>query len=199
MNNTNTDVTANTAAQTASPHSNKIYINADDMIFNETGDKEISIIGKARNKILMSGFKRRAAASVAVGILLAVGEYVGRLNSSANNFSTGVFVFILVAVLVFNALSFGYIVLKRRMDLYTDKMEVLYCTVAEKYSQHKLSNENKKHSQNYVLLESDKYHCTTAFAIKDSGAFNKISVGDVVLLLKTSPYGDVHYEVFTEI
>lgn len=178
---------------------NKIHINADDLIFDTIGENETAIINKSRNKILLAGFKRRAFISVIAGIVVAIGEYIGRKNQHIENTIGGTFAFIIAAVVVFNLLSYGYIVLKRKMDLYTDKSEILYCTVAEKYNQHKLSAENKKHTQNYVILETDTHYCTTAFPIKDIDEFNKLSIGDTVLLLKTSPFGDVYYEVFTDI
>lgn len=178
---------------------NKIYAEADDIVFDTAGEKELSIINKTHKRLLMRGFKKRAIISVIIGIIIAFGEVIGRINQNRADTITGMCIFIIVAVLIFNLLSYGYIVLKRKMDFYTDKVECLYCTVTEKYNQHKLSKENQKHAQNYILLESEKYHCTTAFPIKGIEEFNKITIGDTVLLLKSSPYGDVHYEVLTDI
>lgn len=178
---------------------NKIYAEADDIVFDTVGEKETAIINKTHNKILMAGFKRRAIISFIAGIIIAVGEVIGRINQNRTNSIAGMCIFIVAAILIFNLLSYGYIVLKRKMDFYTDKIECLYCTVTEKYNQHKLSRKNQKYARNYVLLESEKYHCTTAFPIKGIDEFNKISIGDTVLLLKSSPYGDVHYEVLTDI
>ena len=178
---------------------NKIHISADDLVFAAAGEKETAIIGKSKNTILFKGFKKRVIISVILGIVIAMGDYFGRKNQHTENAFLGAFVFIAVAVIIFNLLSYGYIVLKRKMDAYTDKMEILYCTVSEKYNQHKLSMENKKPSQNYILLETDTCFCTTAFPVKDIKEFNKLSIGDTVLLLKSSPFGDAHYEIFTDI
>lgn len=178
---------------------NKIHVNADDLVFNAVNEKETAIISKARDKILFQGFKKRAIISVILGIIIAIGECIGRKNQHIDNTIPGALGFIAAAVIIFNLLSFGYIVLKRKMNLYTDKMEVLYCTISEKYNQHKLSRENKKHSQNYILLETDNYYCTTAFPVKNIQEFNKLSIGDTVLLLKKAPFGDVHYEIFTDV
>lgn len=178
---------------------NKIHITADDIIFDTIGERETAIINKARNKILLSGFKKRAIISVIAGIAVAVGEYFGRKNQHIEYTIGKTYALIIAAVIIFNLLSYGYIVLKRKMDIYTDKSEILYCTVSEKYNQHKLSSENKKHAENYVLLETSTHYCTTAFPIKDINEFNRLSIGDTVLLLRTSPFGDIHYEVFTDI
>lgn len=178
---------------------NKINVSADDLIFDTIGKKETEIINKAQNKILHSGFAKRAVISVIAAIVIAIGEYIGKRNQHIEFTMWKTFIFIAVAVIIFNLLSYGYIILKRKMDLYTDKTECLYCTVVEKYNQHKLSKENKKHAQNYILLETATYHCTTAFPIKDIKEFNKLSIGDTVLLIKTSPFGDIHYEIFTNI
>lgn len=178
---------------------NKIHVNADDLVFNTIGSRETAIINKSRNKILFKGFKKRAVISVILGIVIAIGEYIGRKNQHIENTIKGTFAFIIAAVVVFNLLSYGYIVLKRKMDLYTDNMKILYCTVSEKYNQYKLSKENQKHAQNYILLETDTHYCTTAFPVKDINEFNRLSIGDTVLLLKNSPFGDAHYEVFTDV
>lgn len=178
---------------------NKIHINADDLTFDTIGEKETAIINKSRNKVLLAGFKKRAVISVIVGAVAAIGEYIGRKNQHIEYTIGGTFAFIIAAVVVFNLLSYGYIILKRKINLYTEKSEILYCTVAEKYNQHKLSSENKKHSENYIILETDTHYCTTAFPIKDIGKFNRISIGDTVLLLRTSPFGDIYYEVFTDV
>ena len=178
---------------------NKIHVNADDLIFDKAGEKENAIINKSRTKKLFSSFKKRAVASVIIGIVLAIFEYIGRRNQHIENTIGTAFTFIIVAVIVFNLLSFGYIVLKHTMDLYTDRIEILYCTVSEKYNQYKLSIENQKHSQNFILLETATHYCVTAFPVKTANEYNHISIGDTVLLLKNSTYGDAYYEIFTEI
>lgn len=178
---------------------NKKHVNADDLVFDPLGESEAKIIEKARNKILFSAFKKRTIASVIVGIIVAVGEFIGRKNLHIEYTLGGTFAFIAAAVVVFNLLSYGYVVLKRRIDLYSDNSEFLYCTVAEKYSQYKLSNENKKKSHNYVILETERFYCNTAFPVNDTDEYDRISVGDRVMLVKNSPFGDVHYELFTEV
>lgn len=176
---------------------NKIHVNADELVFDTAGEKETAIISKSRTKKLFAGFKKRAVISVILGIFIAIFEYIGKRNQHIENTIGSTFTFIIVAVTVFNLLSFGYLVLKQKMDLYTDRIEILYCTVAEKYNQYKLSSENQKHSQNYILLETDTHYCVTAFPVKNAGEYNNISIGDTVLLLKNSPFGDSHYEIFT--
>lgn len=178
---------------------NKIHVNADDLVFHTADSRETSIVNKFRSKILFDGFKKRAFISVILGVIIAVGEYIGRKNQHIENTIKGAFIFIFAAIVIFNLLSYGYVVLKRKMDLYTDNMEILYCTVSEKYNQHTLSKEASKRAQNYILLETDTHYCTTAFPVKDIKEFNRLSIGDTVLLLKNSPFGDAHYEVFTDI
>ena len=178
---------------------NKIHVSADDLVFATAGEREISIISNARNKLLSAGFKKRAVISVILGIVIAVGEFFGRKNQHIENTILGAFGFIAAAIIVFNLLSYGYIVLKRKMDLYTDNPEILYCTVSEKYSQSKFEQENKKLAQNYIILETDSHYCTTAFPVKNREEFDGLSIGGTVLLLRSSPFGDVHYEIFTDV
>lgn len=175
---------------------NKTYIEALDIPFEEIGEKEEKIITDEINRNLIKHFKKRFIYSVLIAIVVCILEIIGRINQNRTDSIPGVIIVFMVFLVIFNLLSYGYVILKRKMDVYSAHSVCVYTKITEKYGQNKLSDENKQKSKNYVILESDHFHCTTAFPIEDYAVFNNMKIGDDVLLVKSSPYGNIQYDLY---
>lgn len=178
---------------------NKKQLAIGDLEFSEITAKESEIIKTHRDKILFSGFIKRVYISVVVTAIVMISEYVGRHNSGTEKTIPGAFIAIGLGFVVFNILSFGYMNLKQKMDIYRDHLSFTYGYVDEKYNGNVLEKQNREKSKDYILFDTDKVHCNTAVAISDHMEFLNINLGDKVLIVKSSPYGEDHYEVFTNI
>ncbi len=178
---------------------NKQHIAIADIEFAPIGDKELNIITFTRNRRLFSAFVHRIYISVIVTIIVMVMEFIGRSNPRYEKTIPGSLAFIFIAFIVFNLLSYGYMTLKKQMDIYRDHLSFVYGTITEKYDNHTLSKQNNQKSKNYVLFDTENVHCITAIAVAGSAEFKDIKPGDNVLVVKSSSYGDNHYELYTQL
>lgn len=170
-----------------------------DIPFEPIGDRESEVITKARNRQLFDDFSSRAVISVIITAIVMIIEYIGKYNADSESAIPGEFTFIIIALIVFNLLSFGYVILKRRMDIYADHLCYVYGTVSEKYDGYTLSSQNKQKSKDYILFDTENAHCVTAISTNNHNEFKKIQPGSKVLVVKSSPFGDVHYELYTDL
>ena len=175
---------------------NKTYIEALDIPFEEMGENEAKIITNEINRNLIKGFKKRLIYSALIAVVVCIFEIIGRINQNRNDSIPGVIIAFIIFLVIFNLLSYGYVILKKKMDVYSAHSVCVYTKITEKYEQNKLSKENKQKSKNYVILESDHFHCTTAFPIEDYTTFKNMKIGDDILLVKSSPYGNIQYDLY---
>ncbi len=170
-----------------------------DVPFTPIGDKELSIILSERKRKLINDFSRRAVISVIVTAIVMIMEYIGKYNSDNLKAIPGEFTFIIIALIIFNLLSFGYVVLKQRINTYADHLCCVYGTVSEKYDSRSLSTQNRQRSQDYILFDTENIHCVTAIPANNREEFKKLTPGSRILIVKSSPYGDAHYELYTNL
>lgn len=138
---------------------------------------------------MLLAFSKRAVISVIAAAIIMIMEYIGRINADNKSSIPGAFAFIITAVVIFNLLSYGYVILKKSMDIYKEHLSYIYGTVSEKYSRQK----------NYILFETESNCCTTAVAVQNADDFSSMAVGDSVLIVKSIPYGSEVYEVYLKI
>ncbi len=174
---------------------NKLSLPVQDIAFSPVGERELAIIEKHRNAILFQAFKKRAVISAAATVIVMVMEYIGRTNANRASSIPGAFIFIILAAVIFNLLSFGYVIVKRNMDIGRDHLSFVYGYVCEKYDNEIYDGDNHK-SKRFILFETDKLLCTTAIAVATDSEFPAISAGDSILIVKSQPYGNEVYEAY---
>lgn len=178
-------------------NNNKKTMAIADIPFNPLTDREHSIINMERKRNLFNAFSKRAVISVIAAAIIMILEYIGKFNAKNLQAIPGEFTFIIIALIIFNILSYGAIILKRNMALYGEHMSSVYGTVVEKYDNHTLSKQNKQKSKNYIIFDTENIHCSTALPVSDINDFKKITVGEQVLIVKYMKYGNETYELFT--
>lgn len=164
--------------------------------FNPISENELSIIGAYKNKNLFSAFTSRAIISVIVIAIIMIAEYIGRHSTNTSKTIPGMIVFLIIVLMVFNLLSFIYMVLKKKIDLYNNHLSCVYGTVSEKYNKHLLSRQNNEKSNDYILFDKDSIHCSTAIKVADYDVFKHLEIGDEVIIVKVELYGDISYELY---
>lgn len=169
----------------------------EDIAFSPLGDKEIEIINDEKNRHLFRSFTNRAIISVIAAAIIMISEYIGKFNTKNLQAVPGEFTFIIIALIIFNLLSYGAMILKQKMSLYGEHLSFVYGTVTEKYDNRTLSRQNKQKSKNYILFDTETAHCTTAVPVNNINDFNRLTIGESVLIVKSNQYGNEHFELYT--
>lgn len=175
---------------------NKKQLAIADIEFDKLTGNEQHIVMTHRNQKLLAAFKKRLAVSIIVTVIVLVMEIVARILNSRQNTLPGAIAFILVAFAVYTLLSYGYMKLKQKIDLYTDELSCIYGNVCEKYDHVTLSKENRQKSADFILFDSANIHCTTAIPIRNKADFNMLTINTPILIIRSVTYGDASYEVY---
>ncbi len=174
----------------------KQHVAVEDMPFSPITEREAAIIGRHKKKLLMKAFQIRLFYSIAATAIICGMEIIARLIQNMSNTIPGTVAFVLFLFVIFNLLSYGYVIMTRKIDAYAEHSEYFYGNIAEKFEKHKLSKENGKRSENYVILETDTHRCTTAFPVEFPSDFEAMQKGERMLLVKSSPFGDKKYRLY---
>ncbi len=175
----------------------KSILPIEDITFNPVSDKELRIIESFKNTNLFSSFTSRAIISIIVIAVIMIAECIGRYSIGTSKTIPGMIVFLIIVLIIFNLLSFGYVILKKKIDLYNNHLTCIYGTVSEKYNKHLLSKQNNEKSNNYILFDKDSVHCSTAVKVADLDVFKYLEIGEEILIVKTEHYGNNSYELYT--
>lgn len=167
-----------------------------DINFLPVTEDELKTIQAYRDKKISFNFKKRFILSIILCVVLGATEFYAHYKNPKLGQFTPTLIFIIIAFVVFNALSYGYVVLKKKMSLYGEHMSFVKGTVDTKYDHVKLSKENKHSSHDFVLFDFDNFHCKDAVKVKDPDDFINMKPGDDILVVKSTFYGEDSFEAF---
>ena len=167
-----------------------------DIDFLPVTENELKTIQANRDKKISFNFKKRLILSIIVSICISAFEIYAHVTNPKLGSFTSAIIFIAIALIVFNLLSFGYVILRKKMSLYAEHMSFVKGVVDTKYDHVKLSKENKQVSHDFVLFNFDNFHCKDAVKVKDPDDFKTLKKGDDILVVKSTVYGDDSFEVY---
>lgn len=165
----------------------------DDMDFFQPDDAQTEMIRRHFTESTKKKFNQRLLFSLAAALIVIAAESIARFPSRSDSIP-GMLGFVTAAFLIYNMISYLYMVMKSKMNDSLNRYECVYGTVTEKYDSRHLSRESGENVPSYILFGTEQGHCSTALSVKNLKVFQAVKTGDKILVIKHQPMGNVYYD-----